>query len=62
MARTIADELELASHDLDELIGKIRAGGRRGPSHDDVEEAVQDIAKRMMVSVRGSAIALGSVS
>lgn len=61
-SRTIADELELASHDLDELIGRIRAGGRRCPTHDDVEEVVQGIARRMMISVRGTATAIGGVS
>jgi len=51
--RTIADELELISHDMDTLIGKLRTGGRRPPSHDDIDEEVLDLAARLIIVMRG---------
>ncbi|OJY68689.1 MAG: hypothetical protein BGP16_05500 [Sphingobium sp. 66-54] len=54
---SIADALETASHDLDTLIQDIRLDRREARSIEDVEERVQAIAGRMLVTVRGPAAA-----
>lgn len=59
-AREIVDELELASHDLDDLIRDMRNRRPAARNIEDMDERVQAIAARMLVAVRGNG-AVGSM-